>query len=447
MRISLVWKVMGAFVLVSVLGVLSVGFFARYVTGQQFGKFQDQQLLSNYASFVQEYYRQNQSLEGLPRIPRNGPGQGPVFVVADPSGRVMAGNEKYKPGVVLPPDALKHSTELLVDGRVIGELVLLPRDSVLRDNGPGPRGFGPGERDVLSQISTAILYAMLATVVGSVVLGALLSRVLLGPVRKLSEAIQLMRAGQTPPALHSPPQDELGDVLVAFSDMSHEVHHANHLRRQMTADIAHDLQTPLTVLRGYLEAMQEGTLKPTPERLKTLHQEAQHLSELVADLRTLSLADAGELQLQKVPLDPAELLQEAQNTFHHLAETAGVKLVSEVGPDVTPTPMDPTRMLQVMKNLIGNALKHTPAGGQILLRAQSTDTTTILTVEDTGSGISGEALPLIFERFYRADESRSGHNSGLGLAICKSIVQAHGGTIGVESTPGEGTCFTMTLPR
>ena len=441
MRISLVWKVMAAFVLVSVLSVLSVGFFARYVTSQQFGQFQDQQLLSNYAGFVQEYYRQNQTFEGLPPVRNGGPGQGPAMVIADPAGKVIAGNERFKPGDVLPEELQQRGFELQVDDQVIGELVLLTRNT-----GPRPGGFGPRERDVLGQISTAILYAMLATLIGSVIVGALLSQVLLGPVKNLSDAIGMMRSGQTPPATTSTPKDELGDVLVAFSDMSHEVHHANHLRRQMTADIAHDLQTPLTVLQGYLEAMREGTLKPTPERLKTLHQEAQHLSELVADLRTLSLADAGELQLQKITLDPAELLQEAQNTFHHLAETAGVALLIEVDADVRPTPMDPTRMVQVMKNLIGNALKHTPSGGQIRLVARNHGTTTLLRVEDTGSGISAEALPWIFERFYRADESRSGHNSGLGLAICKSIVQAHGGTIEVDSTPGKGTRFTLNLP-
>ncbi|GGJ26700.1 sensor histidine kinase [Deinococcus roseus] len=440
MRISLVWKVMGAFILVSVLSVLSVGFFARYVTTQQFGQFQDQQILSNYATILQDYYSQHHTFAGVFPEQRNGPGQGPAFVIAGPDGKVIVGNNRFRSGEVLPGDIQKRSVELQVDNQVVGELVLLPRN-----NDPRPNGLGPREREVLSQISAAILYAMLATVVGSVVLGAILSGVLLRPVRKLSEAIQLMRSGQTLPVA-SAPRDELGDVLIAFSDMSHEVNHANQLRKQMTADIAHDLQTPLTVLRGYLEAMQEGTLKPTPERLKTLHQEARHLSDLVADLRTLSLADAGELQLQKIALDPAELLQEAQNTFFHLAQTAGVELRTEVDATLQSTPMDPTRMMQVLKNLVGNALKYTPAGGRITLAAHSTPTTTVLSVQDTGAGISSDSLPLIFERFYRADESRSGHNSGLGLAICKSIVQAHGGSIEVQSTVGKGTTFSLSLP-
>lgn len=435
MRISLVWKVMGAFVLVSVLSVLSVGVFARYATGQQFDKIQDQQAVRIYTSLAEDHYKEYGTFSGL-RVPRGGPGQGPGLILTSPSGTVLSGNGPFRTGDQIPEGMLNKGTDVKVNGVVVGKLVANQRLD----------GFNPRDREMLEQVFTAILYAMLATVVGSVLLGGLLSRLLLKPLQQLSVAIQQMRSGEVPTLTLKNPKDELGDVLVAFSEMGQAVSRSQHLRKQMTADIAHDLQTPLTVLRGYLEAMQEGTLKPTPERMKTLHQEAVHLSELVADLRTLSLADAGELQLQKIPLSPLELLEEARNSFLHLSESAGVQIQIQSTEDLPDAPMDPTRMLQVLKNLIGNALKYTPEGGTILLAAKALQHAVLLEVKDSGSGIAPEKLLLVFERFYRADESRSGHNSGLGLAICKSIVQAHGGTIQVESTPGQGTCFRLTLP-
>jgi signal transduction histidine kinase len=239
--------------------------------------------------------------------------------------------------------------------------------------------------------------------------------------------------------------------------MSADLAQANESRRQMTADIAHDLRTPLTVLSGYIEALRDGVLPPSRERFDTMYAEAQHLQRLVDDLRTLSLADAGELPLNRQPTAPRDLLERIAAAYRHPAEQAGVSLEVRAKGDLPPLDVDPERMVQVLGNLVSNALRYTPAGGQIALAAQRRrDTVSAgarksavqLLVQDSGQGIAADVLPHIFDRFYRGDAARQQEagESGLGLAIARSIVEAHGGRIEVESVVGTGTTFTIELP-
>jgi signal transduction histidine kinase len=216
----------------------------------------------------------------------------------------------------------------------------------------------------------------------------------------------------------------------------------------MAADVAHELRTPLTVIAGYIEAMRDGVLAPTPDRLGVIYGEMEHLQHLVGDLRTLSQADAGELKLNTQPVDPRGLLQQTSAAFAHQAEQKGVRLELLVASDLPPVRADEIRLAQVLDNLLTNALRYTPSGGRIILGAAAHGDRVALTVQDTGPGIPAEALPLIFDRFYRADPSRAetAGQSGLGLAIAKALVEAHGGTLTVESTLGQGTTFRIELP-
>lgn len=229
--------------------------------------------------------------------------------------------------------------------------------------------------------------------------------------------------------------------------MSAELARVNALRRQMTADIAHDLRTPLTVIRGYLEAMTDGALTPSPERLAAIRGEVTILHHLIEDLRTLSLADAGELRLERQPIQPAALLADVREAFALQAEARGVTLEVDAAPNLPPVMVDPLRMTQVFGNLVSNALRHTPSGGRVTLRAASAGPGVEFTVADTGEGIPPEQLAHVFERFYRGEASRQQREgeSGLGLAIVRSLVEAHGGVIRAESTPGHGTRMTITL--
>jgi signal transduction histidine kinase len=215
------------------------------------------------------------------------------------------------------------------------------------------------------------------------------------------------------------------------------------------------LRTPLSLIIGYTEALSDGKLEGTPETFDILHEEAQHLSRLVDDLRTLSLADAGELSLTRRPTPPRALLERAASAYSAQAQRQGVALQVAVDANLPEVDVDPDRMAQVLGNLVSNALRYTPPDGEIVLAAEGRlgggaghPGFLNLHVRDTGAGITPEALPHIFDRFYRVDRSRHQEEgeSGLGLAIAKSIVEAHGGTISAESTLGAGTTFTIQLP-
>ena len=237
-------------------------------------------------------------------------------------------------------------------------------------------------------------------------------------------------------------------LALAFNHMSQEVASANQQRRQMTADIAHDLRTPLTVIAGYVESMRDGILKPTPERLTLIYTEIERLQHLVSDLRMLSQADAGELHLNPQPVAPRLLLERAAELFQHHAERQNVHLAIQIEGDVPEIKVDESRMMQVMDNLISNALHYTPEGGKITLGAHKKENSVELIVQDTGSGIPAEEIPMIFNRFHRVEKSRHAEEgeSGLGLAIVKALVEANGGQIWAESEEGKGTTMHMAFP-
>jgi len=202
------------------------------------------------------------------------------------------------------------------------------------------------------------------------------------------------------------------------------------------------------LILGYTESLSDGKLPASQETFDIMHDEAQHLSRLVDDLRTLSLADAGELPLTFQRLDVRALLERVMAAHLPEAQQQGVSIQVETSPDLPAVEADPGRMAQVLENLVSNALCYTSQGGQISLSGEAGAGAVKLRVQDNGAGIDPEDLPFVFDRFYRADESRqrNGTESGLGLAIAKSIVEAHGGSISVESTPGQGSTFTVTLP-
>jgi signal transduction histidine kinase len=242
-------------------------------------------------------------------------------------------------------------------------------------------------------------------------------------------------------------RDELGQLTLAFNKMGADLEHANQLRRQMTADIAHDLRTPLSVITGYLEGLKDGIIKPSPKRFAAMHDEALFLQRLVEDLRILSLADAGELSINRMEVQPGDVIERLAGSFQHQAEKQQVALVSEVQEGLPAVKIDPERTQQAMRNLVSNALRYTPAGGEITLAARQEEHAVLLEVKDTGSGIPAEDLPHIFERFYRGDESRQEGGSGLGLAIAKSIIELQGGRISADSAgPGQGSSFRIKIP-
>lgn len=447
MRSSLRLKLIFTFLIISIAGTLLTAWSVRFANEQAFDDLLREQEQADFVEDMLTYYENNGSWAGVAQMtdaqfssgPGNdSPGRPPPFALADTDGRVVIPTRQFALGSIVAPTLLADGVSLVVDGVRVG--------TVLMDNQPPPRN--PAQEAYITEINRALWIGAGGATALALVLAVFMARMLTRPLQELAHASRQMAQGNLQQTVPVRGQDELGELAIAFNQMSAELDRANQSRRQMTADIAHDLRSPLTVLSGYLEAMEDGSLAPTPTRLALMQQEVRTLQRLVTDLRTLSLADTGKLTLQKEPTDIAGLLVQVHNTFAHQATQQEISLLVKAEDNLPDIPLDNARMRQVLGNLVSNALRYTPIDGTITLTGSKTDSGLQLAVTDTGSGIPEADLPNIFNRFYRGDSSRQDGNgeSGLGLAIAKSLVVAHGGNIAVTSTQGKGTTFTISLP-
>ena len=403
---------------------------------------------SNFIADVSAYYQAHQSWAGVgeyfrqrtqpPQVGAGRPEPPPsAFALADLQGVVVIPGRAFLPGARVSAAELQNGTPLEIDGQIVGTVLATGAVPDL-----DPREAQYLERTNLALFASAISAAMIA-----ILMGVVLARVLTKPVSELTAALGAMARGDLQQQLPVRSRDELGELTRAFNRMSADLARANQLRRQMTEDIAHDLRTPLTVIGGYVESLREGVLEPTPARLDAMRQEVQHLQRLVEDLRTLSLADAGELKFNRQRVAPRDLIEQAASAFLQQAAQQRFALQTQSDAALPAISVDVDRIAQVLGNLISNALRYTPAGGRIVLSAKQTDGV-VLYVEDNGAGIAPEVLPNIFERFYRGDASRRNESeSGLGLAIARSLVEAHGGKIAAASEGvGRGSVIAVWLP-
>jgi signal transduction histidine kinase len=319
------------------------------------------------------------------------------------------------------------------------------------------RALGTGRPTVLL-VTIGGFFLALGIPLVAVVLAIRTFRGVAMPIADVMVAADRVAAGDLSARVPVPPYGpgEFRRLVESFNRMTEELERADRQRRNLTADVAHELRTPLHIIQGNLEGVLDGVYEPTQEHIRTTLDETRLLARLVEDLRTLSLAEAGQLPLVMEPVSVADLLADVQTSFSAQAEAAGIGLRVEVataGGSAESSRLivtgDIGRLDQVLGNLVTNALRHTSAGGTITLRAETLPSGVRIVVGDTGQGIPPEDLFYIFDRFWRGDRSRShagGAGSGLGLAIARQLVQAHGGTIRVESRLGEGTLFTIELP-
>jgi two-component system sensor histidine kinase BaeS len=312
----------------------------------------------------------------------------------------------------------------------------------------GPFFMNEADFNFINVMNTVLLVIGILSSACSVVVGCLLARRISRPVTKTAYIAKQISKGNYDIRFEPGTRiRELDDLADAINHLSDALKSQEKLRKQMTADVAHELRTPLTALSSHLEAMIEGLWDATPERLKSCHEEVKRLGTLVEDLGQLAKIEGENLVLNKSRMDLFEIVHTVSDTMKAEISKKNLSLSIEGSPVFAEA--DKNRFSQVVANLLSNAVKYTPEGGAIGIEVYETDRLGIVKVTDTGIGIPETELPLIFERFYRTDKSRNRKSggAGIGLAIVKSIVNAHGGTVTVESIKEQGSCFTVSIPK
>lgn len=396
-----------------------------------------------------EYYRENRSWTGVEntvddlylqlKIPTENGTYPPLpFTLADQEHKVILPSGFYKTGDYLLQIDFNRSIPITVNGVVAGYLDI-------RTPVPRPEGATPS---FLDRVRFILLGSGAIGLVITLISGIFFSRWITKSLRELTAAARQVANGDLTQQVKVRSSDELGDLARVFNEMTEQLRNLMQSRKQMTADIAHELRTPISIILGHAEGIHDGVLPANQETVEIIRGEAIRLEHLVNDLRTLALSDAGELQLELQNTSVTSLLKEVYDLFVYRAKSQGIDLNLDTGKDLPEIKTDLNRMIQVLSNLVENALQGTPAGGSITIKGRELGEKVEIEVADTGRGIGQEDLKKIFDRLYRADQSRQreGGGSGLGLAIAKSIIEQHGGQISAESWAGEGTTITILLP-
>ena len=360
-------------------------------------------------------------------------------VLLDSTGRVIADTGQASLGEQHPAEHADNGVQITISGESVG--------TVLAGSMIEPV-LNPADEDFLRSVNFSIMLTSAIVGLLALVLSSLLFRQITSPLRALSQSAQAIADGDLRQRVIIQSKDEIGRVARSFNRMAESLAQADVQRRNLIADIAHELRTPLTVIQGNLEALMDGVYDLTPENVSAVHKQTVVLTRLVADLRDLALAEAGQLRLELKTIHLAGVIAQVGEGLEIQAHEKGVTLKHEVAGNLPEIQADEQRITQVLYNLMSNALRHTPTGGTISTIAELRDGRVLISVRDTGTGIAPEDLPHVFERFYRADRSRARATggSGLGLTISKQIIEAHGGQMWVQSWLGAGSTFAFSLP-
>ncbi len=418
---------------------------------------------SYWAEHLADYYAQESSWAGVESLIAGYPcgadwtpwPQEPLieYNVAASDGTIIAASQPDRVGQVFWPAERDAATPIIVDGMPVGYVYIF-QNAVFKLKVPPAVLW-----DIL--MTQRFTPGIIITIILSLVAGVIVAHSISRPLADLTAATRAITKGDLSVRVPVTQRGEARELALAFNTMADALNRADELRRNMTADTAHELRTPLSIIRAKLEGVIDGVYPATPEHLEPILAEVELLSHLVDDLRLLALAEAGQLQLDRRPTDISDLLRDTQVNFGAQAADKAITLSLDLPAALPRVVGDWRRIAQVLSNLMTNALRHTPEGGQITLSAKviekaAPDKTNgtakkswvEVTVSDTGVGIPPEDLPHIFERFWRGEKSRSraSGGSGLGLSIARHLVELHGGTITAESTPGEGSTFRFILP-
>jgi two-component system OmpR family sensor kinase len=456
-----------AFTLVILVAVGTSAILVNRTTGTEFRQYITHSGMRASGSGMQQlaaYYQREEGWEGVESLLAeglliSGPMEMPVpgrarhpgrpggqldVLLADADGKVVFDSAGKATGKRLSSREQSRAlaiTSLDDDDQVIGYLLLAI----------------PGRQDVLGALEQRFLDRMrremvtgAALAVGlGLVAGALLSHSLTAPLGRLAAAARAVASGDLGQQVKAEGSAEIAEVGQAFNEMTAALEEGERLRQNLVADVAHELRSPLTVVQGNLRAILDDVYPLEKAEIARLYDETRLLSRLVDDLRELAQAEAGQLSLNLQTVDIARVLQVTVANFELATEAKGVHLTSQVAEDLPAVQADPDRLAQVLRNLLTNALRHTPKGGWVSVSAATAADAVEITVADNGEGIAPEDLPHVFDRFWRADRSRSRAEggAGLGLAIVRAIVEAHGGQVSAASDgPGQGSTFRFALP-
>ena len=440
---SLHFRLLAAFTLVIIVIIGSVFFLAYRTTRGEIGRFGERSELMRARRAEVElasYYHRQGSWEGIqPFIAQWGNLYGSRIILTDTDGVVVADSEGKLLGELYKADTPGRPMSPPWGTGTIGVLHINPRLP--------PELDSASLNIVYRTLGRFFIWGGLLAVAIALLLTFVLSRRILAPVKALTVAARRLGKGDFSQRVHFRDKGEVGELAQSFNSMADDLERTEKLRRNMVADVAHELRTPLSNLGGYLEAIRDGVVKPDADTIRSLNEEASSLSRLVDDLQELSQADAGELKLVCQEEDISKLIRQAVAAWQPQAAAKNLIISASLPDKLPPVSIDSHRIRQVLNNLLENAVVHTGQGGSITVTVRQ-DKQVKISVADTGEGIPAKAQPNIFERFYGVDKSRTRGigGSGLGLTIAKRLIEAHGGRIEVESEPGKGSTFTLVLP-
>ncbi len=447
---SLQSRLIIGFILVLVLSLGGLTLFANYLAqreGERFANEVDRALdrareiriYQEAQRISSEHSEPNSGQTGNPEAD-NRPDLSWYLLVKDPDRNVVGQSQEYE----LPVSGkanLAWIVPLYVEGQPVGRLMVRPMNA-------GETTLDPPSPRLVSAFRSSLLWTGLGAAALGIGVIILVTRRILVPVRQLTTAAREVGRGQLSQDIPAKGNDEIGKLAQTFNRMTRELEEAEGERQRMLADVAHELRTPLTNAQGYIEAIRDGLKQPSPQTIDAIYRQILQLHRLVDDLRLLTIAESGHLELRLESQPIADLLSSVVDAFAPRAQAKGISLSRNYSDGLPAMTLDRSRIAQVLGNLLENAILHTPSGGSIAVIAQHLGDRVVVSVEDTGEGIPPEALPRVFDRLYRHDRSRNraSGGSGLGLSIARQLVEAHGGAVGVESEVGVGTRFYFSLP-
>lgn len=453
LRLSILLAMVG----VAALVIATVAFFAGLATRAEFSRYiefgrelRTEQMEQAVLTYVEEENaattdEQIAYLEGLGFLTGSYDGRGtaPILRVdrlrffplnADPDDENAQSGEDIRFAV-----ANDGEVQVMAGDQMIGTLQIDPGIEVQ---------LAPAQTAFVESVNVALLLASALAALAAIAVTLVLSRRIIHPVAALTQAAERMERGDLSQRVHFSGRGEIAQLGGAFNSMAETLARNEKLRRNMVSDIAHELRTPMTNIRGYIEAVQDGIVEADSGTMELIYEEVMLMNRLIQDLQELALAEAGQLHMVRQPVELGDIITQSVTMLQPGAHRKQIELSADIPPNLPPVMADARRIAQIMRNLLDNALTYTPASGKVHVEAHAHEHEVEVRVIDSGEGIPEAHLPYLFERFYRVDPSRSRvtGGAGLGLAIVKQLIEAHGGRVQVESQIGAGTTFAFTLP-